>query len=176
MRWHLWTFFLLASCCGCLFCVGAGVLFLYSGHSRPWNFIHPRVKNLLMTHFQLGFLDVSHSNINVECTYLHTLSSALRRISLSGNAPSRDIHWSRTSCGSERSCLTGTTRDPIGWSHALESYTAKGHICDISQHLKWRGQQQTLNAIVLYCVLYCNKFRTFTFMMSISSLGLCTLK
>lgn len=54
-----------------------------------------------------------------------TLSSALRRISLSGKAPSRGIHSSRTSCGLERSCLTGTTRAPIGWSHALDSYTGR---------------------------------------------------
>lgn len=54
-----------------------------------------------------------------------TLSSALKRISLSGKAPSRGIHPSRTSCGLESSCLTGTTRDPIGSSHALESYTGK---------------------------------------------------
>lgn len=54
-----------------------------------------------------------------------TLSSALNRISLSGKAPSRGIHSSRTSCGLESSCLTGTTSDPIGWSHALESYGGK---------------------------------------------------
>lgn len=59
------------------------------------------------------------------CVYSLTLSSALSRISLSGKAPSRGIHWSRTSCGSESSSLTGTTRDPIGWSHALDNYTGK---------------------------------------------------
>lgn len=51
-----------------------------------------------------------------------TLSSALNRISLSGKAPSKDIHWSRTSCGSDSSSFTGSTTDPIGWSHALDNY------------------------------------------------------
>ncbi len=56
------------------------------------------------------------------CVCVFTLSSALSRISLSGKAPSRGIHWSRTSCGSESRSLTGTTSDPIGWSHALDNY------------------------------------------------------
>lgn len=55
------------------------------------------------------------------CSRMYTLSSALSRISLSGKAPSRCIHLSRTSWGSDSSSLTGTTRDPIGWSHALDS-------------------------------------------------------
>lgn len=54
-----------------------------------------------------------------------TLSSALSRILLSGEAPSRWNHWSRTSCGSASSSLTGTTRDPIGWSQPLDNYNSK---------------------------------------------------
>lgn len=56
-----------------------------------------------------------------------TFSSALRRTWLSGEAPSRWNHWSRISSGSESSCLTGTTKEPIGNAQLWESWrtTAK---------------------------------------------------
>lgn len=57
--------------------------------------------------------------------YSLTFSSVLTKISLSGKAPSSCIHWSRTSCGSESSSLTGITKEPIGWSHALDNYRDK---------------------------------------------------
>lgn len=78
-------------------------------------------------HISSGLFCVSMTMVLIPCVcvYSLTLSSALSRISLSGKAPSRGIHWSRTSCGSESSSLTGTTRDPIGWSHALDNYRDK---------------------------------------------------
>ena len=51
-----------------------------------------------------------------------TLSSALSRIWLSDEAPSRGNHWSRTSSGSASSSLTGSTREPMGWSQALDNW------------------------------------------------------
>lgn len=48
-------------------------------------------------------------------------SSALNRTWLSGKAPSRWNHWSTSSCGSASRFLTGSTSDPIGWSHPLDN-------------------------------------------------------
>lgn len=96
------------------------------------------------------------------CVYFLTLSSALSRISLSGKAPSRGIHWSRTSCGLESSSLTGTTRDPIGWSHALDNYTGKDTLIMSEVEMFDTGSSgQALQA-----------GSALTFTMSISSLGL----
>lgn len=55
----------------------------------------------------------------------HTLSSALSRIWLSAKAPSMLSHLSSISSGWERSSFIGRTREPSGWSHALESYVEK---------------------------------------------------
>ena len=55
------------------------------------------------------------------CGCVLTLSSALSSTWLSGEAPSRGNHWSRTSSGSDSRSLTGSTRDPMGWSQALDS-------------------------------------------------------
>lgn len=113
--------FLLTSCFGCFFSSCDHDLFLRTICRWLWDFCHPCVKDLSRTQVQLVSVSVITALISAHIS-AHTLSSALRRISLSGKAPSRCIHWSRTSCGSERSALTGTTRDPIGWSHALDNF------------------------------------------------------
>lgn len=69
---------------------------------------------------------------NISCS---TLSSALRRTWLSGEAPSRLSHWSRISSGSQSSCLTGTTKEPIGNAQLWES---------------WRTAVKSVDAYLLY--------------------------
>jgi len=55
-----------------------------------------------------------------------TLSSALSRIRLSGEAPSRWNHWSSTRSGSDSSSLTGTTREPMGRAQLWDSWPRTG--------------------------------------------------
>ena len=156
---QLWTFFILTDCGRDLF-----LFFLWTSPRRLWSFSHPGAQDLSTIHFQLFILCISDIGNNPLCVSSLTLSSALSRISLSGKAPSRGIHWSRTSCGSENSSLTGTTRDPIGWSHALDNYRDKDTFIMPARGgdvMRGRWQQSS---------------DTLTFMMSISSVGSRTKK
>ena len=102
------------------------VSFLWGGTGGLWRFYHLCVQDLSTLHSPSVILWTNGNDIHSLIFFSSpTLSSALRRISLSGKAPSRGIHWSRTSCGFESSSLTGTTRAPIGWSQALDNCTVK---------------------------------------------------
>lgn len=140
---------------------------LWTNHRRRWSLSHPWAQDLSTTHLLLAVLCSNDNANNGLCVSSLTLSSALSKISLSGKAPSKGIHWSKSSCGSDSSALTGTTIDPIGWSHALDNYRDKDTWIttvrvgdDPDSH---RGLQ-----LLVYSIL--------TFIMSISSLGLRTRK
>lgn len=126
MYWQLWAVCVLTGCFERPLSGNHHLFFLWSSHTWLWSFSHLWAQDLSTSQCSSVILWIDDNGNNPPaCVYSLTLSSALSRISLSGKAPSRGIHWSRTSCGSESSSLTGTTRDPIGWSHALDNYTGK---------------------------------------------------